>query len=442
MDHKLIKKFIVLFSMALILYVASNAANALLVNLLGHELYGDYSISISLVFALSPILALGSLNAVTKYVPLYLHNQQKGEVHSFLRWNLSLFQRLSILLIFILILFISFRFIVPFFSGWVLISHRYDHLFFDIMFVLPLALLTSWLNRLLNATGSFYVSQIFGSGSIVYFSAFLVFILMLSVRTVDHSHLLLVVFFGFFMLSIIQGVIIKYVIIGKKIHPQEVAKAKRSKQKEDGFLKDGISMMINTLAFTAIGLLCQLMLEWMHPDETSLGHYVIVLKIGALSGLVSSAMSFLFSPAFSGLKYKNRRLKFQKLLSFNAGISFIWLIMSVFLFLIFKDFIFKYYQVNFDHASEVILSLLFLNYISGSIGRFITICNYNDLSKYLFYIRMMQFFVAAILCFLLIPSMSYVGAIIGLFSANIFGAVCAAFLLRKEGIHVKVFGFV
>jgi len=62
-----------------------NIANAYLVNTLGQIAYGDFSLSISLVFSLTPLFVVGITVLMTKYLPIYLADKATSKANVFLK---------------------------------------------------------------------------------------------------------------------------------------------------------------------------------------------------------------------------------------------------------------------------------------------------------------------------------------------------------------------
>ena len=89
MPQEMIKKLSTIFLISLFMYLTMNTANAYLVHILGHDLYGDYSISISLIFSLTPLLSLGSLKSITKLLPVFL-KQDNNKANLFIKKNTSI----------------------------------------------------------------------------------------------------------------------------------------------------------------------------------------------------------------------------------------------------------------------------------------------------------------------------------------------------------------
>ena len=65
-----------LLGLALISYFLTNTANAYLVNLMGHDVYGDYSISIAILFSLTPFFSLGTTFLLIKELPPINHKEK------------------------------------------------------------------------------------------------------------------------------------------------------------------------------------------------------------------------------------------------------------------------------------------------------------------------------------------------------------------------------
>ena len=83
------------------------------------------------------------------------------------------------------------------------------------------------------------------------------------------------------------------------------------------FLKSGVGIMTNSMAYIVLGLINMLMIEFISPSEKTLAHYDIVMKISSISMILPLAMNFLFNPYLSGLKDMSRLKRLQQLLNLN-----------------------------------------------------------------------------------------------------------------------------
>ena len=192
-----------------------------------------------------------------------------------------------------------------------------------------------------------------------------------------------------------------------------------------------------------MGLVTMLMLEWISPNEVVLGHYVIITKISSIFAVMSGAFGFLMAPYYSGLKDNNRLKNFQKFANKQIIIGLIWLMVCITIFLTFREIIFKAYSIDFDHATFAIIMLLFGGgYLFSIIGVSETICLLNDINKVLYPVSFLQLITLGLLCYILIPHFSFLGAIYAFFISETFCALICWFIVRFHGIKIKIFGFI
>jgi len=105
-ERKILKKFFWLFATGLISYFIINIANAYLARTLGHEAYGDFSLTISLIFSLTPFFAIGITFLVTKHLPIYITDSSNRKKNIFLKWNIKTLQK-SLIILSIIIFLVS-----------------------------------------------------------------------------------------------------------------------------------------------------------------------------------------------------------------------------------------------------------------------------------------------------------------------------------------------
>ena len=441
MESRMAKKILVLFLISGLMYLTSNSANAYLVHVLGHETYGDYSISILLIFALTPLLSLGTLRSITKQLPILL-KKNPDQANIYLKWNISLLIKSFLIILCVLAIFFlidstdhSPRCIIE-----TCIEDR--HLFFDVLFIAPVTLLAIWLNRLLNATQHPISAKIFNTPSLVYFTASITFIFTLINNTFDHTELIMVIFIAFFLLTLIQSIIVFFTLCDSPISYRAIMKARLEKNQRSDFLKNSLGMMLNSIGYIVLSLECLLLLEWIEPNEANIGYYVIVTKIGALSGLVGLSMSYLFNPMYSGIKDSNKLAELETLFKYNALLGLLWFMISTTLFFTLKPLIFRYYSINFPYAEISIISLFLFNYLASGLRKYETICLYNNLNRPLLFITIAQIIISATACLILIPRFSYVGAIMSIIISETISFILSWALLRERQIYVKVFGVI
>lgn len=423
------------------MFLTSNIANAYLVHILGHETYGDYSITIALIFSLTPLMSIGTLKSITKFIPILL-KKDPNQANVFLKWNIGVLIKSCVIVIFLLTLLylISKTGDTP--QCTIENCKKYYHLFYDVFYIIPVSVVAIWLNRLLNATNHPALARVFNTPSLVYLTALITFIFTLINNSLHHTDLILIIFIAFFILTLIQSLIVFITLSDSPISYRKILKSKVQKKQKTEFFNSSVGMMINSIGYIALNLECLLLLEWLGPNESSLGYYVVVTKIGAASGLVGLSIAYLLNPAYSNIKDSKRLSQLQTLLKYNALIGLLWLIITFIIFLICKSFIFKYYSIDFPKAEISIILLFVFNYLASALRKYETICFYNNLNKSLIFITITQFVISAICCLILIPKISYFGTIISLIISESISFALAHNLLRKNNIYLKVFGLI
>ena len=153
-------------------------------------------------------------------------------------------------------------------------------------------------------------------------------------------------------------------------------------------------------------------------------------------------MAYLLNPSYTNITDPERKSRLQSLLTLNAAVGFVWLLVSIIAFLILKATIYRYYSVNFQGAEFSIILLFVFNYLASGLRRYETICLYNSLNKSLYFISLSQIIITATLFLILIPRYSYIGAILSNIISETFCFIATGLLLRSRGIKVKVFGVV
>ena len=196
-EKKSIKQFFWLFATGLITYFIMNTANAYLVNTLGKEAYGDFSLTIQLIFSLTPFFSLGVTYLVTKYLPIYLKDKSSLRTSVFLKWNTNTLKKSFTLIVIIIITTVFLRAthldesIYKHIPCLINKCVYYRHFALDLLFIIPIALLLIWNSSLLNATGNSLSADVFGTGSITYICAFVIFVFEIFLENLAHNQVLI-----------------------------------------------------------------------------------------------------------------------------------------------------------------------------------------------------------------------------------------------------------
>ena len=439
-----LKQFIGLFIVGLLSYFMMNTANAYLVHVLGPVAYGDYALTLSLIFSLTPFFAVGTTTLLTKHLPLLIIEPSDAKKNIFMRWNTKTLKKslviITIILLIILLLRVTELNDIP-----CVFQHceQYRHFIGDLHFLVPIALLLLWNGALLNATKHSVTANILGPARLSFVCAFIIFIAELFLTHLGHYEILMAIFISFLILCLCQYVAIYHFIIKPgELSLTAIKKQTVPQETRRYYIRSGLGLMTNSITYVALGLISMLMIEWLSPNEATLGHYVVVSKISSISTIIMGATSFLMIPFFSGLKDASRLKSLQSLINFQIGIGFAWLIIVLMAFFLFKPLIFTAYDIHFQHATWAICLLMVISYLFGIIGISESICLFNNMNKKLYPVTLFQIIFQGIACYFLIPRYSYLGAIYALGASELICAMICWFLARSHGIKIKILGLI
>lgn len=440
-EWDVLKQLIGLLILGMFSYFTMNAANAYLLKVLGYSYYGDFSITISLIFSLTPFFALGITSLLLKFLPVYLEKEQSTKKNIFMKWNLGMLVKTMIYLAVFLIGLTLYRTSVL--DGKIPClfknCYQYRHFVEDLHYLVPLSLLLIWNACLLNASKNTFYSQIFGTNSVVYICAFVIFIADILSISMNHTNILLAISISFLLLCIMQCLVIyRRLLIPNILNYDEIKTHHVSTNHHRFYIKRGIGLMLNSIIYVSISLISMLMIEAIDPNEAVLGQYVIIMKIGSLTMVVSSAFSMIMMPYLADLRSNERQQSLQTLINAHNLYSMLWMVLCVVLFFIFKRIIFDLYNIDFKYAQLAIIYVFVFNFIIAFISKSEMICLYNDMNKQIYWVSIIEGFILIALCHWLIPLYSYWGALFALTVSSIFPYPICQYLLSSRGIKIKI----
>ncbi len=266
-------------------------------------------------------------------------------------------------------------------------THHY-FLLLNLISITPLAIIILWNNRILKACNLPITARLVNSNLLVYLTALNVFIFSTRITTWNDQILVMLVWSAFLLLFVIQSLTVYLHIFRKKFPIKQIILTTVSKIRRRYFFRTGLSMMINSTAYLILAVEAVVLLKLIDRHAASVGHFYIVSKIGALSGLISISMAYLLNPSYTNITDPERKSRLQALLTLNAAVGFVWLLVSIIAFLILKATIYRYYSVNFQGAEFSIILLFVFNYLASGLRRYETICLYNSLNKSLYFISL------------------------------------------------------
>lgn len=437
------RQLIGLLGLSLLSYFLSNTANAYLVNHMGHKIYGDYSLSIAMLFSMTPFFSLGTTFLLMKELPLLIIKNDHQQKNILLKWSVKLILKSSMIAMIILALsHLAQQYLQTHLYCSIKSNYRYCHLGRDLIYLVPVVLFLLWNNSLLNATKRSFASRFIGHRSITYMVALMLMLVEIYIDNITHIIMLITLFSSFLVLLLLQSTFIYIVMIRtKEFSLKDIRQAKVPKEKAKQLRSHGIGLMMNQIGYVCLGLMNMLLIEALAPKEATLGHYVIIQFIASFGSIMSICMSTILNPYLSGLQNPNRVNDLQRMINIRALLCFAWMIITLVLFILFKPFIFTIYQVNFPHATFAIIFLIVFYYIFGLLGFSERICLYNHMNKKLYPVTGLQIVIQGGIAYSLIPDYGFLGAIFAFtISELIISAICWV-LIKRAKIHIKLLGF-
>ena len=199
MNKQEIVQLIALFFNGMINFFLLNMSNTYLVYILGASDFGDFSMTVKLIFYLAPFFSVGLTSLLTKHLPVLQKKKDTINLNIFLKWNLKILLRSLFIIGILLVAIIIFRPTGLDSMPCLIFKNcgEYRQTFGDLKFVLPIALLLLWNFALLSATKNILASQLLGRSSITYSCALVVFITNTSFASSQEHPIILSIFLAF-----------------------------------------------------------------------------------------------------------------------------------------------------------------------------------------------------------------------------------------------------
>ena len=434
-----------LFVNGLATFFLMNLANAYLINVLGVSIFGDFSLTLMLVFSITPFFAVGLNSLLTKYLPPFIDNKDTNSLNVFIKWNLKVLAKSIALIVLILIIIFLAR-VTRLNTAPCLIFRNcevYRQTLGDLKLITPIALLLIWNSSLLAATKHVLASRILGPASITYACALIVFIMSFFMSYTDSYNIIKAIFLGFILLCILQYLAIFFLIlIPKTIDIAAILRQKVSKKISSTYFKDGISLSINSIIQVIQGLAPVIIIEKLCVDDTMLGDYFIVLLISSVSPVLVAAFSGIMEPCFADIKNPNRKAKLQSLINYQILFGGLWTAFVIFDFLLFNTKLLGYYGGGFIFSTFSVCFMMIFSFFSEIIFHTERLCVFNNLNQFLHPITIAQTVLLIVLCFVLIPYYQYLGALLAIAISRCLAAVACWVIIKINGIEIKVLGII
>ena len=421
--------------------------NGYLVHHFGKTTYGQFSLTVSLLTNICPILLFGSYYILTEEIPKSIEHKNKEKLQNLLNWGLNILFTVS----FVLFVFSSISIllqmtnIIPCHTSF---CKTQSKIYIDGLYFSPLFLIIFWNSQFFLATKEQNLSIILSP--VVKRGILFVILSVLSiayVRTtgklkIEHTTASLMLFASLSILMILQWIILA---INKKdflncSFLQFLHKAKR----EPILAKKAISHVIPDTLTAISNLSIPLPIELAISDTHTLAEYYICNVIGNFASILQQAISPSMYKYFSraGVEKKITK-KLESIIQMLVIAGVLWLFFSISMLFIFKNQILDIYHVNHTKyiMSGIILQMTYTT-LNRILCRPMQILDYKNMMKPIYIATIAQMIIQISLSYILVQKMSFIGPIV----ANIIGtstnAMICTIAIKSYQIRVRPLGYI
>ena len=426
-----------------------NLANSFLASMLGKTLFGHFMLSLSLLGALAPILLVGNYYLVTQEVPLNITKRDKKKLKEFLRWSLTFLLKCvvgSVILVCIL-LFLQHE-------GYLTCHHRScndNSVFYaDALYIAPLYIIMFWnagyLLTLNEASLGTALSANVGKGVLIYLFSAIIAAATAIVGSLDYVQTLLA-----FLLSQVLLLGCQYAVIQMKRHKalsisltDTLSARKLPKSQQSNLLERSVFFVPCDVLYALVGISIVTTIEFSHPLKNTLSDYYICGIIGSIISVFTNAMQTnmwcLYSTAGTARNQK-ATTELETLFKKTVIYGGFWLILSAAVITTFYPYIKDLYEIKNPYMLAGIGLQMTLNYLSQIWMQPENILTYHGKTGAVYLGNIVQAIMQVILCYHLVQTMGFIGALIASILGSLTCAIICFFALKKSKIAIKPFGY-
>ena len=357
------KTVINLLILGLISYFVKFLFNVFAAEHLSPELYGDFSIALRGVFIISLLLLMGTNIASVKYISLYFTDKNPENATRFIKWNLKLVTKTF------LIAFIVFTaiFLLLLFMHHLNFTNLGEHHYFVYaLWLAPFSALLLLLSSVILSNRQNSLSLFFNKIAIyillILFMAATVFFLDI---TIGFFHLMLFLFLGFLLIIIVELFLVNKILIKHEVNiTQKLINLKLKVHKKE-WMSDSLSLTSGQIIFNLVCFFDLLVIEWVHPNEHSVGHYAAMQTIVNILWVVPSSVTSYFVPLITPLLEKKKYKELQSHIDSANYVSLFVSVVMLSLIIVFSEYILSLFGPSYIYA-EIPLIVLSVVYFIGA----------------------------------------------------------------------------
>ncbi|VEG89785.1 oligosaccharide flippase family protein [Legionella spiritensis] len=391
--------------------------------ILSPTLFGEFVLTLQILDFLKPFNQWGVFYALTYYVPYYLENNAMNYLRGFLIWMWRRVFTLSGVAIIIGIIMAAFGYYLFFLRPE---TTKQFHLFFFLIWLIPLKVCAGLLNNLLNANKNYLAATI--STRIIFFLLLNLFLFTIYIN-LGNIAVPLVWVIAAYCLSLVLIILVQQVVLVKNFR-RTIIRFKPKYNIPD-WNKKSNQMFLMGSVLSAINMVDMLMLKLLGKNSYELGILAAIFAVLLPLVLVNQVIKIVISPLIAPIMDHKEYPKLQKIINNTNLYKTLVLICVAALLIVFgktilglfgKEYIAYYPQFLLAMLGAVIYSLFDFSQMILTYGEHVEITDK---------LLVAQLGCIILLDVLLIPAYQLTGAIAAIVSGEVMISVLSLYYVKK-----------
>lgn len=349
------KTIVLLLILGIVAYLIAYLFNAFISQHLSPADYGDFSIAIRTISVISLVLLLGTNISSVKYLSTYFNSENRDHIIQFIKWNLGIVSKTSIICIVIFILFYLLLAILHIYNIKDFTTHHFS---IYVLWLAPFSafylLLASFILSDKKSILSFIITKI----ALNILLSLLLYITIYYIDVSVHFILILILLFIAFCVIIIGELYLVSKIltnnnISLKLKPDKSFKQPIKKT----WMLESLKVTSGQIVFSLISVADLFIIEWIHPSEHATGYYAAMLVIVNILWVVPSSITSFLAPRLNPMFEHKRYKKLQNLINSINSINLPVLVILTLLIIIFSDYLLSFFGKDYIQAQTPLVIL-------------------------------------------------------------------------------------
>jgi len=414
------------YSLAIIIvgYLIRMVVDVLLARWLGVDIYGDYALTMRILWFTAVLVMLGMHEAVIKYIPKYISEKKWGNVRGLLLQSFKILLGMGLLAVVlgtlcagVLLILVKADYI----------KHEFIHPIFFVLWLVPLFAFAIFFGNVLRSLNRLAAALI--PLEIVLYSLLVVGVFVLLLGIVKLTVLHVVFIFGFSLVSVIfiQLVSLYFSLPKQVMRVPAVFFSRR-------WLRVSRHFMFVGLGYESIKLVDIWFLEILAKKENSVGMFAAATLILGVYYVVSRSLQAIFAPMIAPLILNKDHKALQSLMNVGNMILLATAFIFVAAIVIFGKNILSLFGQEFLIGYWPLVIVASSAFFTAMSNMSWTILMYSGHQKLITRITLIMFVVVCVVDVILIPHIGIYGAALSVLLSQMVSAIFCVVLVRRTGL--------